>query len=132
MSQSAVAAAVLLYVFSVSVIGSLGSIGGQQITEEVVMETYSFPSSTLTLTLLNVGHTSEDLANADYFVNGVRTTGTPTFSCASPNAVPPGGSCTVTLTVATTNLVSGQGYPLKIVTPSGGVFSYTITYGGGG
>ncbi len=38
----AVAAAVLLYVFSIGLLGSLGSGGGQQTKEQVIMEAYNF------------------------------------------------------------------------------------------
>ena len=69
----AVAAAVLLYVFSIGLLGSLGSSGGQQTKEQVIMEAYSFPiSGPLVLTVRNVGSSSENLAGADYFVNGVK------------------------------------------------------------
>ena len=40
----AVAAAVLLYVFSIGLLGSLGSSGGQQTKEQVIMEAYNFPA----------------------------------------------------------------------------------------
>src|SRR5208337_1903779 len=73
----AVAAAVLLYVFSIGLLGSLGSSGGQQTKEQVIMEAYSFPSGTLTVTLRNVGSATENLATADYFVNGVAATNPP-------------------------------------------------------
>ena len=124
----AVAAAVLLYVFSIGLLGSLGSSGGQQTKEQVIMEAYSFPSpgSVLTVQLRNVGSASENLLNADYFVNGVA--GTLTGTCTA--AITPGGSCQAIVTVATGSLISSAAYPFKIVTPTGGVFSYTVIFGG--
>ena len=123
----AVAAAVLLYVFSIGLLGSLGSSGGQQTKEQVIMEAYTFPTGQpLTVTLRNVGSASENLANADYFIAG--TKGSLGGTCGS--AVTPSGSCQASVTVATGSLISGAAYPLKIVTPTGGVFSYTVIYGG--
>jgi len=127
----AVAAAVLLYVFSIGLLGSLGSSGGQQTKEQVIMEAYSFPSSgspvKLTVQLRNVGSASEDLVDADYFINGLKGTAT-TGGCST--AVTPGGSCQIVVTVATSSLISNAAYPFKIVTPTGGVFSYTVIYTG--
>ena len=123
----AVAAAVLLYVFSIGLLGSLGSSGGQQTKEQVIMEAYSFPTAgPLTVQLRNVGSASENLAIADYFIAG--TKGTLGGNCG--NAVTPGGSCQATVTVPVTSLISGAAYPFKIVTPTGGVFSYTVIFGG--
>ncbi len=130
----AVAAAVLLYVFAIGLLGSLGSSGGQQTKEQVIMEAYSFPSTgaTLTVVLRNVGSSSENLAGADYFVNGIKANTPATISiCASPSAVPPGGSCQAILAFTfTSTLTAGAAYPFKIVTPTGGVFSYSVIYGG--
>ena len=122
----AVAAAVLLYVFSIGLLGSLGSSGGQQTKEQVIMEAYTFPTAgPLTVTLRNVGSASEALGSADYFVNGIVASGT---GCTSP--VTPSQSCVETVTVATGSLISGAAYPFKVVTPTGGVFSYTVIFGG--
>ena len=124
----AVAAAVLLYVFSIGLLGSLGSSGGQQTKEQVIMEAYSFPTGgSLTITLRNVGSASENLLSADYFINGVKETATGTCT----TAVTPGGSCQETLP-APPSLTANAAYPFKVVTPTGGVFSYTVIYGGGG
>jgi flagellin-like protein len=119
----AVAAAVLLYVFSIGLLGSLGSSGGQQTKEQVIMEAYSFPAGgSLTVQLRNVGSASENLANADFFVNGSKSTS----ASGCPSAVTPSGSCQEVVGVTTTSLISGAAYPFKIVTPTsmpGGTFS---------
>ena len=126
----AVAAAVLLYVFSIGLLGSLGSSGGQQTKEQVIMEAYSFPSGgPLVVTLRNVGSATENLANADYFVNGVVASTQSLASCAS-SAVTPGGSCVASVTLGSYGgLTPNAAYAFKVVTPSGGVFSYTVIYG---
>jgi flagellin-like protein len=125
----AVAAAILLYVFSIGLLGSLGSGGGQQTKEQVIMEAYSFSGITsVTLTLRNVGPSAVNLATADYFVNGIQET--PTSTCGSASTLLPQASCAVAIPTTTASLVSGASYPLKIVTPDGGVFSYSVIAGG--
>ena len=132
----AVAAAILLYVFAIGLLGSLGSGGGTQTKEEVIMEAYSFPTGgSLTVTLRNVGSATENLAKADYFVNGMLTNEPPGFTCAtgSASALAPTQSCVATVTVGNTiesSLTAGAAYAFKIVTPTGGVFSYSVIYGG--
>jgi hypothetical protein len=65
------------------------------------------------------------------FVNGIQisTTG---GGCTGP--LTPQQSCVMSLDATDANtamaLVSGAAYPLKIVTPEGGVFSYSIILGG--
>jgi flagellin-like protein len=124
----AVAAAVLLYVFAIGLLGSLASSGGQQTKQQVIMEAYFFSGSALTISVRNVGAATVDMSGADYFLNGVSAT--PDNGCMLTLTI--SGSCTTTLTVTTTNLSSGAGYPLKIITPEGGVFSYSVIYGGSG
>jgi flagellin-like protein len=128
----AVAAAILLYVFSIGLLGSLGTGGGQQTKEQLIMEAYNFPTAasgtgSLTLTVRNVGPASVNIQNADFFINGVSVSQSGACSSAT---LTPGGSCTTTLTYAGSSLVAGAAYPLKIVSPTGGVFSYSIIYGG--
>lgn len=123
----AVAAAILLYVFAIGLLGNLGSGGGQQTKEQVILEAYSFPvGSALTITVRNVGTAAVDLSGADFFLNGVSAT--PGNGCKVTLTI--NGSCTTAITATASSLVSGTSYPLKIVTPDGGVFSYPVVYGG--
>jgi flagellin-like protein len=125
----AVAAAILLYVFSIGLLGSLGSGGGEQTKQQVIMEAYNFPiGGLLTITVRNVGTATVDMSGADFFLNGVSVT--PDSGCQVTLTI--SGSCATALTVTTSSLMSGGSYPLKIVTPNGGVFSYPVTYGGAG
>ena len=127
----AVAAAILLYVFSIGLLGSLGTGGGQQTKEQLIMEAYQWtgaPPGSLTLTFRNVGPAPIAMATADVFVNGIKQPATSGTCAATLN---PGDSCSYTFTVAFgATLVGGAAYPLKIVTPTGGVFSYSIIQGG--
>ena len=131
----AVSAAILLYVFAIGLVGSLYSTGGIQTKEQLIMEAYSFPvGNTITVTVRNVGPVSENLYRSDYFVNGIPPTSTPTFSCgAADSALTPGQPCTFTLTLpaaTVASMIPDVSYPLKMVTPTGGVFSYPVIYGG--
>lgn len=97
------------------------------------MEAYTFTSQgPLTVTLRNVGSASADLAppsGADYFINGVHDSNV-AGTCGS--TVTPEPSCTAIVSLSSyASLISGAAYPFKIVTPSGGVFSYSVIYGGG-
>jgi flagellin-like protein len=122
----AVAAAILLYVFAIGLLGSLGTGGGQQTKEQLIMEGYNFVNTgSLSVTLRNVGPATIGMATADYFINGVQVT--PTTAC--PNLTPT-QSCPVTLGYGGTSLVGGAAYPFKVVTPEGGVFSYSVIAGG--
>jgi len=127
----AVAAAVLLYVFSIGLIGNLGSSGGQQTRDEVILEAYSWTNKTsLVLSLKNVGSSTVNLAagTADYFVNGNVIAAGSVKACTGAATLAPGAAaCTVTLTPPA--LTSGAAYPVKVVLPDGGVFSYTAIEG---
>jgi flagellin-like protein len=130
----AVAAAILLYVFSIGLLGSLGSGGGQQTKEQLIMEAYhwDFSGGTISITLRNVGPAAINAVDTDVFVNGLSAGtlgngGTP--ACVTDLA--PGASCGADITVPSGfTPVSGAAYPLKLVTPSGGVFSYSVIAGG--
>jgi flagellin-like protein len=124
----AVAAAILLYVFAIGLLGSLGSSGGQQTKQQLIMEAYNWDSTSnaIQLTVRNVGSASIDASNTDVFVNGVSVGSTPLSACGT---LTPGGSCQATFT-ASGSYVAGAAYPLKLVTPDGGVFSYSVICGG--
>jgi len=131
----AVAAAILLYVFAIGLLGSLGSSGGTQTKEQVIMEAYSWSGTTITVTLRNVGSATENLGAADYFVNGVKVTSAVAGSvCTNISTVTPTQNCQVVLTPAQSagSLTVGAAYSLKVVTPTGGVFSYSVMDGGSG
>jgi FlaG/FlaF family flagellin (archaellin) len=140
----AVAAAVLLYVFSIGLMGSLSSSGGSQTKDQVIMEAYSWntPPTAVTLTLRNTGSSSVVLTvpgGADYFFNGISMdtvvtappTGTSCLSETSTAPLTPGNSCGVVITPGTLagTITPGVAYPVKVVTPDGGVFSYSVIVG---
>jgi FlaG/FlaF family flagellin (archaellin) len=127
----AVAAAILLYTFGIGLVSLLGTGGGEQTKQQVIMESYTFPvGGPLTITVKNVGLAPVDMSKADFFINGLSATPGP--GCNLTLAV--GSSCTTTLSLSDGygSLASGLAYPVKIVTPDGAVFSYSCVYGAGG
>jgi FlaG/FlaF family flagellin (archaellin) len=126
-----VSAAVLLYAFSIGLITTLRSTGGEQIKQEVILQSYAFPANgPLTITVTNMGSMPADLSKADFFINGQSATRDP--GCGL--VLPVGGSCTTALSLSTGygGLRSGTAYPVKIVTPDGAIFVYSCIYDSGG
>jgi FlaG/FlaF family flagellin (archaellin) len=123
-----VAAAVLVYVFSIGLLGSLQSSGGQQAKQQVIMEAYSWPAGVgtkLVLTVRNVGPAAVQFA--DLFINGIDSTPT---AWSTPTILPVGSPTTITVTPnAALTLSAGTSYVIKIVTVDGAVFSYSAIYG---
>ena len=133
----AVAAAVLLYVFSIGLMGSLGSSGGSQTKDQLIMAAYNWGTAgELTLYLQNVGSSTLNLvpvsgsASPSYFVAGtlVSAAAGTTGGCTSTQA-PGSAACSMLLTSLPSGLTPGAAYAVKIVTPDGGVFSYTAIDG---
>jgi len=131
----AIAAGVLLYVFSMGLIGSLQGTGGQQAKDQVIMEAYNWQTSgSLVVNVRNTGSTTVNLAGADWYLGGLiqTTVGIANPSggtCTTTTAVAPGTACTVTLTVTAASFSNGVAYVLKIGLPDGGVMSYSVVDG---
>lgn len=141
----AVAAAVLLYVFSIGLMGSLQGGGGQQVKQQLIMSAYNWNTlNSPVLTIRNVG--TAGVTVGDVFVNGVASTwalsvpaGAPagtTCGGTTPGAVPVQTSCILTVSTygagtfgTGTAPTSGVAYPVKIVSIDGGVFSYSAIAG---
>ncbi|MGP8069269.1 MAG: archaellin/type IV pilin N-terminal domain-containing protein [Candidatus Bathyarchaeia archaeon] len=131
----AVAAAVLLYVFSIGLMGSLSSSGGSQTKDQLIMAAYNWPAAgPLVLYVQNVGSSTLNLlviGGASYFISGILVAATPAGTGGCTTAQAPGsGACQMNLPNPTTiTLTSGSAYPIKVVLADGGVFSYSAIYG---
>jgi len=136
----AIAAGVLLYVFSMGLIGSLQGSGGQQVKDQVILEAYQFPAAgtSLVLNLRNTGATTLAMNQADFYVGGVSmgTIASATGSCVggtSPNnlwtAFGPGTACTATVPISGLTATPGVAYVVKIGLPDGGTMSYSAVCG---
>ena len=120
----AVAAAILVYVWSMGLVGSLQGTGGQQTREQLIMEAYvatnTASGSAWTLYMRNVGPTT--LTIAAVYVEGTAASKGGSLSYA-PGAT---GTLLVTLPITVT---PGAAYVVKVVTASGAVFSYSVIAG---
>lgn len=116
----AVAAAILVYVWSMGLVGTLQGTGGQQTREQLILEAYDATGSTWTLYMRNVGPTNST-------ISAVYVEGTP-VTVGGTTSLTPGASGTVTLTNLPST-TSGAAYTVKIVTSSGAVFSYSVIAG---
>ena len=122
----AVAASVIVYVWSAGLLGTLMGGGGSQVKEQLIVEAYSWPAAgTFTLNLRNTG--SSSVIVDKIYVGG--TSGT----VGGTTTINPGESQAITVTALTgLSLVLGTAYTVKIVTKTGGVFSYSCIYGSSG
>jgi flagellin-like protein len=121
----AVASGTLVYVWSMGIVGTLQSPGGQQTKQQLIMEAYkatgTATSSIWTLNLRNPG--SATLTVAAVYVNGEK--------CdlpASAFTLVPSDAKALLVTIKS-DLVQGVGYPVKIVTVDGAVFTFTVIAG---
>jgi flagellin-like protein len=122
----AVAASILVYVWSMGLIGTLTTGGGQQVREQVILEAYDWTNSgTLNLYLRNVGNT-EVTVDAVYLAGKQINTGIgSTLQVQGPPKK-------IEIDTAGLNLTSGVAYTVKVVTKTGGVFTYSVICGSAG
>lgn len=123
----AVAASIIVYVWSIGLLGGLMGGGGSQVKEQIIMEAYNWPAGTgaFTVTLRNVGSSAVTLANL--YVGGVLATNTLTA------AINPGGTSAGAVTCGgSLSLTDGVAYTFKVVTQTGGVFTFTVIRGSTG
>jgi len=119
----AVAASVIVYVWSAGLLGTLMGGGGSQVKEQLIVEAYSWPQGgSLTLYLRNTG--SSPVKVEKVYVGG--STGSIT-----PTDIGVGVSMNVPVSGLTGQTV-GVAYTIKIVTTTGGVFSFSCIYGSSG
>ena len=120
----AVAAAIIVYVFSIGLLGGLQTSGGQQVKQQVILEAYNWGTATsLILTLRNVG--PAQVLFADWFVNGI----SPSSVAGCNTALTVGTSCIATLTLGAASYSAGVAYVIKVVSVDGAVFSYSAIDG---
>lgn len=141
----AVAAGIVVYVFTNSLTGNLTQSGGQQVSEQVSMDAYSYPSAGTTpvLVLRNVGSSSITI-NSVYFdgnlcqASGATCTALPAVTnvggCTSNTNTPT--TCTTGQYVSTTLTVAAQtvgtSHLIRVVTSDGGTFTFSVIAGRSG
>jgi flagellin-like protein len=120
----AVAASIIVYVWSIGLLGGLMGSGGSQTKEQLIMEAYNWvTSSTLTFTLRNVGSSTVTVAAIYLGGNSLVSSGTGTIAIGNfqSYSMSPGSSYT-----------SGASYTLKVVSTTGGVFAFSVINGSSG
>jgi len=119
----AVAAAIITYVWSMGLLGGLMGTGGAQTKEQLILEAYDWKTSgTLKCTFRNVG-------SAQVVISALYLEGT---DCSAGAAtVPIGSIATYSLTVSSSFTV-GASYVFKLVTATGGTFSFSVVAGKAG
>lgn len=121
----AVAASIIVYVWSIGLLGGLMGSGGSQTKEQLIMEAYTWTTSTaLTFTLRNVG--SAPLVVAAVYLGGINQN-------AATSSVAIGTSVAFSLTVVSPgSFTPGAAYTLKVVSSTGGVFAFSVIQGSSG
>jgi flagellin-like protein len=121
----AVAAGIILYVFVSGFTGSLTQTGGQQAAEQVVMDAYDFktlsPTPTLSITFRNTGTVEVTIDKLYYDASLV---------AISPRELNVGD--TTNITFNPTDATRGSSHLIKVVTKTGGIFTFTVIAGRSG
>jgi len=118
----AVAAAILVYVWSMGLIGTLTSGGGTQVKEQIIMDAYDWKTTPTICSFYfrNVGST--DVVIDAIYIGGQQLASDmdQTLLLQTVVQVPLGASGTYT---------PGVAYTAKVITKTGGVFSFQVIYG---
>jgi flagellin-like protein len=141
----AVAAGVIVYVYVNSLAGGLTQSGGQQVSDQLSMDafTYGTIANGPTVTVRDTG--SSSLTISSIFFDGVPvspTAVTPTGTCTALATTTPFGTCTSGQTftfrigasagVGATTTTSGTSHIIKIATSIGGTSVVTVIAGRSG
>jgi len=121
----AVAASIIVYVWSIGLLGGLMGSGGSQTKEQLIMEAYNWGTvGTISFTLRNVGSAPSTVTSI--YLGGISlTTGATT-------QVQVGKSQLFSLSATGGTYTTGAAYTLKIVSATGGVFAFSVIDGSSG
>jgi len=123
----AVAAAVVTYVWSMGLLGGLMGTGGQQTKEQLILEFYDWKTAgAVTFALRNVGSVNVQVA-AVYLEGG-------SLGAAVSGSVNVGSTVAFSSISQPTGITFSQGasYTLKVITATGGTFTYSVVCGRAG
>ena len=121
----AVAASIIVYVWSIGLLGGLMGSGGSQTKEQLIMEAYNWGTAgTVTFTLRNVGSAASTVTSV-YLGGNPLTTGATTLIAV-------GGAQQFSLSTSGGTYTTGAAYTLKIVSATGGVFAFSVIDGSSG
>jgi len=120
----AVAAAIITYVWSMGLLGGLMGTGGSQTKEQLIIEAYDWTATgALKVILRNVG--SAQVAIAAIYLEG-NSLG------AGASTVNIGGTVSYSLAVTGITITSGASYVLKVISATGGTFTFSVVAGKAG
>lgn len=125
----AVASGILVYVFTGSLAGSLTKSGGSQVTQSLSMEAYNFQSLTsLIVYVQNTGASNVNMTQT-FYLNGAPISAAASGCAAVPYGfgLKPSQSCALTFT--TSSITAGLSYSLRVISTSGGQFTYSVVAG---
>ena len=118
----AVAASILVYVWSMGLIGTLTTGGGSQTREQVIVDAYAWNATgDMTLYLRNVG-SAEVILDAVYVGGNVASTD-------MASTLPVLGPVETIVVTPTGTYTSGVAYTVKAITKTGGVFTFSLICG---
>lgn len=117
----AVAAAIITYVWAMGLLGGLMGTGGTQTKEQLILEAYNWNGTSLALIFRNVGSTEVKVA-AIYLEGTSLSPAASTVSIAN----------TVSYSLTTGSYTSGAAYTLKVITATGGTFTFSVVCGKAG
>ena len=121
----AVAAAILVYVWAMGLIGTLTGTGGQQVKEQIIMDAYNWqtPAGPMTIYMRNVG-------SSQIIVDAVYVGGASAASGLSSQLNLQSTASVFSVSVPTSiSATSGVGYTVKVITKTGGVFTFSVICG---
>jgi flagellin-like protein len=128
----AVAAALLVYVWAMGLIGGLQTGGGEQVTEQITLDVYDWNASSgsLEMYLRNVGRSEITVDELYVSTNsGIEVFDGPGASSGGTGDIAIGTYEVFTCPVSASSLTPGASYTIKVVTESGGVFTYSAVAG---
>jgi flagellin-like protein len=128
-----VSASVLLYLFATGVTERLGTGGGDQLREQMILASYRWEGNpgTVSGVIKNVGTSTVDVGRADVFLRGVQVSGGLGGACAGA-VLNPSETCAFQFSVPNGSWTSGAAYNLRIVMPTGSIMSFSIIQGQSG
>lgn len=140
----AVAAAIIVYVFTTGLAGGLTSGGGTQVTEQLSMDAnvYSPIGSGVAVYVRNTGTSTITLDSGAFFFDGLVATdshtgfsGTACQALSTAYSVPVGTVCYISFTTTPSGVegaTAGTSHTVKIVDKTGGTFVFTVIAGRSG
>jgi hypothetical protein len=121
----ALTTSVLLYVYSVGVLGNFET-PAQQNVDNLRIEAYNWHSLTsLTLNVRNIASDVVNIGSADWFVGGIKQA--TVSGCTGTLA--PGASCAEQITISGLTTSAGIVYVVRIVLADGSFFASSATAG---